>query len=147
MNWTWKDTLAVTLGLLCFVVLPFATGCAFTATYYKEEIAEIKKADAEALAAAKAKTAEGLSNATNTINVAQAEYDRLSSELDRARARLRLATAGPRAEGSDDSADALRARVAKLESVVQQMADAGSECGRLFEHSARQHDALADAVK
>ena len=147
MSWTWRDTLATAGMVLCFMVLPFATGCVLTATHYEEEIAEIKKADAEALAAAKAKTAEGLSNATNTINVAQAEYDRLSSELDRARARLRLAATGDRTEGKDDTADALRARVAKLESVVQQMADTGSECGRLFERSARQHDSLAEAVK
>ncbi len=128
--------------ILCVTAALF--GGFVTSIYYDAKIANMEKANAEAVAQAEKKNAEGLAKATNTINLAQAEYSDLRGELDRARARLRHAL---NSRGADTSADALRARVAQLEGLVQRLADAGSECGRLYQRSAQQHDALAEAVK
>lgn len=77
--------------------------------------------------------------------MAQAEYNDLRAELDRARARLRHADGHSSAGG--DSADALGRRVAELEGLVQRLADSGSECGRLYQRCAANHDALTEILK
>ncbi len=129
---------------IVLVVVSLFCGYLSTSFYYDAKIADMEKANAEAVALAEKKNAEGLAKATNTINLAQAEYSDLRGELDRARARLRHAL---NSRGADNSADALRARVARLEDLVQRLADAGTECGRRYQRSAQQHDALAEAVK
>ncbi len=111
---------------------------------YDAEIAELEQARAEAVAQAEKKNAEGLAKATDTINLAQAEYNALRGELDRARARLRHAGSASR---TDSSADALSRRVAELEGMVQRLVDSGTECGRLYQRCATNHDALAETVK
>lgn len=115
-----------------------------TSLYYDAKIAEMEQARTEAVAQAEKKNAEGLAKATNTINLAQAEYNDLRGELDRARARLRHASSTSRA---DSSTDALSKRVAELEGMVQRLVDSGSECGRRYQRCATNHDALAEAVK
>lgn len=127
------------------VVLAFGAGGWLTSAHYDREIALMEAAQSDALRVAERKNAEGLSKATDTINLAQAEYNDLRSELDRARARLRHAD-GNRAS-SGDSADALRKRVARLEGLVQRLADSGSECGRLYQRCAKNHDALTEILK
>ncbi len=114
------------------------------ACHYDEKIAEMEQARLEAVAGAEKKNAEGLAKAADTINLAQAEYNDLRSELDRARARLRHANSS---SGADASAESLRKRVAALEELVSKLADAGSECGAGWQRSASRHDALAEAVK
>ena len=127
------------------VVLAFGAGAWLTSAHYDREIALMEAAQSDALRAAERKNAEGLSKATNTLSLAQAEYNDLRSELDRARARLRHADGyGP---SGGDSGDALKKRVARLEGLVQRLADSGSECGRLYQRCAANHDALAEAVK
>ena len=113
------------------VVLAFGAGGWLTSAHYDREIALME--------------AEGLSKATDTINLAQAEYNDLRAELDRARARLRHADGHSSAGG--DSADALGRRVAELEGLVQRLADSGSECGRLYQRCAANHDALTEILK
>ena len=115
-----------------------------TSLYYDAKIAEMEQARAEAVAQAEKKNAEGLAKATDTINLAQAEYNDLRGELDRARARLRHAGSTSRTDGSTD---ALSKRVAELEGMVQRLVDSGSECGRRYQRCATNHDALAEAVK
>ncbi len=127
-----------------YTALSAAVGGYFTSVYYDEKIAEMEQARAEAVAQAEKKNAEGLAKATDTINLAQAEYNDLRGELDRARARLRHASSTSRA---DNSADALSKRVAELEGMVQRLVDSGSECGRRYQRCAASHDALAEAVK
>ena len=127
------------------VTLAFGAGVWLTSAHYDREIALMEAAQSDALRAAERKNAEGLSKATDTINLAQAEYNDLRAELDRARARLRHADGNGSAGG--DSADALKKRVARLESLVQRLADSGSECGRLYQRCAAKHDALAEAVR
>ena len=126
------------------VVLAFGAGAWLTSAHYDREIALMEAAQSDALRAAERKNAEGLSKATDTINLAQAEYNDLRSELDRARARLRHADGHSSAGG--DSGDALKKRVARLEDLVRRLADSGSECGRLYQRCAATHDALAEAV-
>ncbi len=127
------------------VVLAFGAGAWLTSAHYDREIALMEAAQSDALRAAERKNAEGLSKATNTLSLAQAEYNDLRSELDRARARLRHADGNGSADG--DSGDALKKRVARLEGLVQRLADSGSECGRLYQRCAANHDALKDILK
>ena len=126
------------------VVLAFGAGAWLTSAHYDREIALMEAAQSDALRAAERKNAEGLSKATDTINLAQAEYNDLRGELDRARARLRHADGHSSAGG--DSGDALKKRVVRLEGLVQRLADSGSECGRLYQRCAANHDALAAVV-
>lgn len=127
------------------VVLAFGTGGWLTSAHYDREIALMEAAQSDALRAAERKNAEGLSKATDTINLAQAEYNDLRAELDRARARLRHADGNGSAGGG--SGDALRKRVAELEGLVRRLADSGSECGRLYQRCAANHDALTEILK
>ena len=127
------------------VVLAFGAGAWLTSAHYDREIALMEAAQSDALRAAERKNAEGLSKATDTIGLAQAEYNDLRTELDRARARLRHADGHSSAGG--DSADALKKRVARLEGLVRQLADSGSECGRLYQRCAANHDALTEILK
>ena len=128
-----------------YTALSAAVGGYITSVYYDEKIAEMEKAQAEAIAQAEKKNAQGLSKATDTILLAQSEYNDLRAERDRLLARLRHANRDSTASG--DSADALRARVAKLEDLVSRMAEAASRCGDGFQRCAEKHDALAEAVK
>ncbi len=141
-----KDTLVSIAMVLLVCLCPAIVGYQMASNHYEKVIAEMEQAQAVAVSKARSENAEALSKATDTINVAQDEYRELSLELSRTRARLRhaLNTSG---SGKDNSADALRARVAKLEELVQRLVDSGSECGRLYQRSAQQHDALAEAVK
>lgn len=127
------------------VVLAFGAGGWLTSAHYDREIALMEAAQSDALRVAERKNAEGLSKATDTINLAQAEYNDLRAELDRARARLRHADGHGSAGG--DSADALKKRVARLEGLVRRLADSGSECGRLYQRCAANHDALTEILK
>ena len=127
------------------VILAFGAGAWLTSAHYDREIALMEAAQSDALQAAERKNAEGLSKATDTINLAQAEYNDLRGELDRARARLRHADGHSSAGG--DSGDALKKRVARLEDLVRRLADSGSECGRLYQRCAANHDALKDILK
>ena len=126
------------------VVLAFGAGAWLTSAHYDREIALMEAAQSDALRAAERKNAEGLSKATDIILLASSEYDTLRGELDRARARLRHADGNGSAGG--DSADTLKKRVARLEGLVQRLADSGSECGRLYQRCAANHDALAAVV-
>lgn len=127
------------------VVLAFGAGAWLTSAHYDREIALMGAAQSDALRAAERKNAEGLSKATDTILLASSEFNDLRAELDRARARLRHADGHGSAGG--DSTDALSRRVAELESLVQRLADSGSECGRLYQRCAANHDALTEILK
>ncbi len=130
---------------VALIIVSAALGGYLASLHYDAKIAEMEKAQAEAVAQAERKNAEGLAKATDTINLASAEYNDLRSELDRARARLRHANG--RGSAGGDSADALDRRVAELEKLVQRLAESGSECGRLYQRCASSHDALAETVK
>lgn len=127
------------------VVLAFGTGAWLTSAHYDREIALMEAAQSDALRVAERKNAEGLSKATDTILLASSGYNDLRAELDRARARLRHADGHSSAGG--DSADALKKRVARLEGLVRRLADSGSECGRLYQRCAANHDALTEILK
>lgn len=127
------------------VVLAFGAGAWLTSAHYDREIALMEAAQSDALRAAERKNAEGLSKATDTILLASSEYNDLRAELDRARVRLRHADGHSSAGG--DFADALKKRVARLEGLVQRLADSGSECGRLYQRCAANHDALTEILK
>ena len=126
------------------VVLAFGAGAWLTSAHYGREIADMERAQAIVLKEAQESHAAGLAKATDTILLASSEYNDLCAELDRARARLRHADGHSSAGG--DSADALKKRVVRLEGLVQRLADSGSECGRLYQRCAANHDALAEAV-
>ena len=137
----------MTDGFSTYVVpiFAFCAGLGFASAWYESDIAEMEKAQAVALKEAQTAHADKLAKATDTINLAQAEYNDLRAELDRARARLRHADRSGSAEG--DSSDALSRRVTELEGLVRKLVDSGSECGRLYQRSAANHDALATLSK
>lgn len=112
---------------------------------YEKQIAEMERTQAEVVQKAQENHADNLAKATDTILLAQSEYNDLRAERDRLLARLRHADSGRSTK--DNSADALRARVAKLEELVGRMAETASRCGDGFERCAQKHDALADVVK
>ncbi len=141
MNESTKDLIACAV----LIVISAALGGYFTSLYYDAKIAEMEQARAEAVAQAEKKNANNLSDATNTILLAQAEYDSIRSERDRLLARLRHANSSSTANGA--TAEALRTRIAKLEELVGRMAETASRCGDAFERCAEKHDALAEAVK
>lgn len=127
------------------IFLAFGAGWWLTSAHYDREIALMEAAQSDALRAAERKNAEGLAKATDTILLASSEYDALRGDLDSYRAQLRDANRRRSAEGN--SADALNARVTELEKLVQRLVDAGSECGRHYQRSAANHDALAEILK
>lgn len=142
-------------GLITFVLNAAAGVCLFficayvgyhaAELKYEKQIAEMERAQAIALKEAQESHAAGLAKATDTILLASSEYDTLRAELDSYRTRLRDANRRRSAEGN--SADALNARVTELEKLVQRLVDAGSECGRHYQRSAANHDALAEILK
>lgn len=142
-------------GLITFVLNAAAGVCLFficayvgyhaAELKYEKQIAEMEKAQAEAIQKAQTNHADNLAKAADTILLAQSEYNDLRAERDRLLARLRHADSSRSAK--DDSAEALRARVAKLEELVGRMAETASRCGDGFERCAQKHDALADVVK
>lgn len=126
------------------VVLAFGAGGWLTSAHYDREIALMEAAQSDALRAAERKNAEGLSKATDTINLAQAEYNDLRAELDRALERLRNVNRG---SGQDDTVESLRKRLARCQRLVQELAEAGSKCGAGWQRTAAKHAALAEVVK
>ena len=127
------------------IFLAFGAGGWLASAHYDREIANMELAQAEAANKAQKNHADNLAKATDTILLASSEYNDLRAELDRARARLRHADRSRSAEG--DSADALSRRVTELEGLVRKLVDSGSECGRLYQRSAANHDALATLSK
>lgn len=113
-------------------------------SHYGRRIAQMQAEQARAIEKIQAERNKGLANATNTILLAQDEYNGLRAERDRLLARLRHAGADA---GAGNSVEALGARVAELEKLVSRMAEAASRCGDGFERCAQKHDALAEAVK
>lgn len=136
--------LSATAGVSFFMVSAYV-GYHAAELKYERQIAEMELAQAEAANKAQKNHADNLAKATDTINLAQAEYNDLRAERDRLLARLRHADSGRSAK--DNSVDALRARVAKLEELVGRMAETASRCGDGFERCAQKHDALADVVR
>lgn len=126
------------------VVLAFGAGGWLTSAHYDREIALMEAAQSDALRVAERKNAEGLSKATDTINLAQAEYNDLRSELDRALERLRNVNRG---SGQDDTVESLRKRLARCQRLVQELAEAGSKCGAGWQRTAAKHAALAEVAK
>lgn len=137
----------MTDGFSTYVVpiCAFCAGLGFASAWYQSDIAEMEKAQAVALKEAQTAHADKLAKATDTILLASSGYDTLRAELDSYRTRLRDANRRRSAEGN--SADALNARVTELEKLVQRLVDAGSECGRHYQRSAANHDALAEILK
>lgn len=112
--------------------------------YYAAEIAEAKRAQAEAVRKEQETHADQLAKATDTILLAQGEYDSVRSELDRALERLRQYN---RRSAEDSTGTAARERLARCERLVSELAEAGSKCGAGWQRTATKHAALAEAVK
>lgn len=134
------------LILMCLVVAASLFGGGVASYVYKARIAEMEAAQSEALKEAHAKNEKNLADATNTVLLAQDEYNVVRAERDRLLARLRHAESGSR-PGGNDSVESLRKRIAKLEELVGRMAEAASRCGDGFERCAQKHDALTEILK
>ena len=139
-----SDTPTAILACGIGFLVAFGGGCYVTSNHYNAKMAEMEQARIEAVSKVEKKNASNLSDATNTILLAQAEYSDLRGELDRALARLRHADSSGRANASSD---ALGKRVAALEELVSRLAESGTKCGEGWQRSAERHDALAEAVK
>lgn len=131
------------LAFVC-AVAALAGGYA-THLYYMAEIADMQREQAEAVQKEQTDHAAKLAAATDTILLAQTEYDSVRAERDRLLARLRDNNA--RRSDKGDSVETLRARVARCERMVSRLAEAGSRCGDGWQRCATKHDALAEVVK
>ena len=116
-----------------------------THLYYSAEIAGMQREQAEAVQKEQTTHAAKLAAATDTILLAQSEYDAVRSERDRLLAGLRDNNA--RRSDQGDTVETLRARVARCERMVSRLAEAGSRCGDGWQRCAAKHDALAEAVR
>lgn len=88
--------------------------------------------------------AKSVSEATNSLVTASAEYDSVKRERDALALKLRRATSG----GSKGSAaGACEARVASLERMVDGLLDLVERCDAGWNGCARRKDALSEAVK
>lgn len=120
-------------------------GIGGTSAYYEKGVAEVKAEQAEALRAAHEQNEKGLADATNTILLAQAEYNGIRVERDRLLARLR--NQNNRAAKNGSSCDALGARIADLESMVERLSESAAKCDDGWQRCAQKHDALAETLK
>lgn len=115
-----------------------------THLYYSAEIADMRREQAEAVRKEQETHADQLAKATDTILLAQGEYNSVRSELDRALERLRNVNRG---SGQDDTVESLRKRLARCQRLVQELAEVGSKCGAGWQRTAAKHAALAEVVK
>lgn len=130
------------LAFVC-AVAALAGGYA-THLYYMAEIADMQREQAEAVQKEQTDHAAKLAAATDTILLAQTEYDSVRAERDRLLARLRD---NHRISDKGDTIETLRARVARCESMVSRLAEAGSRCGDGWQRCAAKHDALVKTVE
>lgn len=136
-----KGYITLVTCALCFIA-----GVAFTALFYRHEIAQMKLEQTDALAAQVRKNEERLKNATNTILLAQSEYDAVKSERDALIDRLRQLNEVSLRE-SASSRDALARRAAACEKLAEQLLDASQRCGDGWQRCATKHDALIQLHK
>lgn len=115
-----------------------------THLYYSAEISDMRREQAEAVRKDQEDHAQQLAKATDTILLAQSEYDGVRSELDRALTRLRDYNRRV-AKGSTESA--IGKRLAACRRMVSRLAEAGSKCGEGWQRTATKHAALAEAVR
>lgn len=120
-------------------------GTGGTHLWHAKRQAEAEARAEAALAAERSAAEKRNATAAETILVAQAEYRSVADERDALLARLR--EQGNRRPTADDSADALRKRVAELEGVVRRISESAARCDRGWAECAQKHDALVDAVK
>ena len=116
------------------------SGWYVTHLYYLAEIAGMQRKQAEAVQKEQTTHAAKLAAATDTILLAQGEYNSVRSELER----LRNVNRG---SGQDDTVESLRKRLARCQRLVQELAEAGSKCGAGWQRTAAKHAALAEVVK
>lgn len=88
--------------------------------------------------------AKSVSEATNSLVTASAEYDSVKRERDALALKLRRATSG---SGKTDSAGACEARAARLERMVERLHELVERCDSGWNGCARRKDALSEAVK
>lgn len=127
------------------LVIGIFIGTGGTHLWHAKRQAEAEARAEAALAAERSVAEKRNATAAETILVAQAEYRSVADERDALLARLREQS--NRRPTADDSADALRKRVAYLESVVKRLSESSARCDRGWAECAQKHDALVDAVR
>lgn len=130
---------------ILLIVIGFFIGTGGTHLWHAKRQAEAEARAEAALAAERSAAEKRNATAAETILVAQAEYRSVADERDALLARLR--EQGNRRPTADDSADALRKRVAELEGVVRRISESAARCDRGWAECAQKHDALVDAVR
>lgn len=130
---------------LLLIVIGIFIGTGGTHLWHAKRQAEAEAQDEAALAAERSAAEKRNATAAETILVAQAEYRSVADERDALLARLR--EQGNRRPASDSTADALRKRVASLESMVRRLSESAARCDRGWAECAQKHDALVDAVR
>lgn len=116
----------------------------FRSAVAEADMSAYQKEQAVAVKEAQESHAKQLAKATDTILVAQDEYDAVRAERDRALERLRNYTSR-NDKGSSEAA--LRARVAACQKLVGRLSESASQCQDGWHRCAQKHDALAEAVK
>ena len=130
---------------LLLIVIGFFIGTGGTHLWHAKRQAEAEARAEAALAAERSAAEKRNAKAAETILVAQAEYRSVADERDALLARLREQS--NRRPTADDTAYALRKRVAALESVVRRLSESAARCDRGWAECAQKHDALVDAVR
>lgn len=133
------------LAAAALVVVGYGAGSTITGQEYEAKIAAMEAAQANALKEAHAKNEKDLADATNTVLLAQDEYNAVRGERDRLLVRLRHQNRG--GSGGDGSAESLRARVAALEGMVERLSGAAAKCDDGWANCAKKHDALTEILK
>ena len=135
---------------LATVFLAAGSGAIFawsmTSSYYHNRIDELHAAERAAIQEAKDAHAESLRKATDTILLAQDEYDAVRRERDDALRRLRDSVRGSGSSGGSADATA-RARIAALEKVVERLTQRLAECSDGWGRCAKKHDALVELIR
>lgn len=130
---------------LVVYVLCFGAGVAVTALYYRHDMAQEEAARSAAVAGQAKLNAKGLRDATNTILLAQAQYDSVKRERDALLERLRHSADGVPQTGSTRAvADG---RVAELQRMVTELSELAAQCQDGWQRCATRHDAVSKIVR
>lgn len=130
---------------LVVYVLCFGAGVVVTALYYRHDMAQAEVARSAAVADQAKLNAKGLSDATNTILLAQAQYDSVKRERDNLLERLRNTAGGVSQSGSACATS--DGRIAELQRMVTELSELAAQCQDGWQRCATRHDALVEVVK
>lgn len=128
----------LTVGALC---VSFFLGAYGSHLYYSNVISQAQAAQARAVAEQKADHEKSLNDATNTILLAQTQYDAVRAERDNLLTRLRQQSNNMRS--NTDTGNAAAAGTATCQKLVGELSQLAAQCQDGWQRCATKHDALS----